>query len=44
VLLDISIEVPPASKSGGKHLTEDEENEYRQVQGLVRIDCLSKDM
>jgi hypothetical protein len=31
--VDISIEVPPASKSGGKRLTEDEDNEYHQVQG-----------
>lgn len=31
--LDVSIEVPPESKNGGRRLTEDEENEYRQVQG-----------
>jgi hypothetical protein len=32
-VVDISIEMPPQSKSGGKKLTEDEDNEYRQVQG-----------
>ena len=34
--IDVSIEVPPESKTGGKHLTEDEENEFRQVQGLIK--------
>lgn len=29
----MSIEVPPESRSGGKRLTEEEDNEYRQVQG-----------
>ncbi|CAF4261380.1 unnamed protein product [Rotaria sp. Silwood2] len=29
----ISIEVPPESQSGGKRLTADEDNEYRQIQG-----------
>ena len=33
VAADVSIEVPPASKNGGRQLTEEEENEYRQVQG-----------
>lgn len=32
---DVSIEVPPASKDGGRNLTEEEENEYRQVQGQI---------
>jgi serine/threonine-protein phosphatase with EF-hand domain len=38
VLVDVSIEVRPQSQSGGKHLTEDEENEYRQVQDLFWSD------
>jgi len=32
-VIDITVEVPPESKSGGKRLTEDEDNEYHQVQG-----------
>ena len=35
--LDVSIEVPPESKSGGKKLTEDEENEYHQIQGKATM-------
>jgi hypothetical protein len=31
--LDVSIEVPPESKTGGKRLTEEEDNEYHQIQG-----------
>jgi len=34
----VSIEVPPVSKNGGRQLTEDEENEYRQVQDLFWSD------
>lgn len=34
----VSIEIPPTSKSGGKHLTEEEENEYRQIQDLFWSD------
>lgn len=30
---DVSIEVPPESKTGAKRLTEDEDNEYHQIQG-----------
>lgn len=33
----MSIEVPPESKTGGKRLTEEEDNEYHQVQGIERI-------
>jgi len=33
VVIDISIEVAPESKTGGKRLTEDEDNEHHQVQG-----------
>ncbi len=32
-VIDISIEVAPQSKTGGKRLTEDEDNEYHQMQG-----------
>lgn len=32
--LDVSVEVPPESKTGGKRLTEEEDNEYHQVQGM----------
>jgi len=32
--LDISIEVPPESKTGGKRLTDEEDDEYHQVQGM----------
>lgn len=31
--LDVSIEVSPQSKTGGKRLTEEEDNEYHQIQG-----------
>lgn len=31
--LDVSIEVPPESKTGGKKLTEEEDDEYHQIQG-----------
>ena len=31
--VDISIEVPPKSKDGGNQLTDEEHDEYRQVQG-----------
>ncbi|CAF0929609.1 unnamed protein product [Adineta steineri] len=34
----ISIEVPPPSRQGGKKLTEEEDNEYRQVQDLFWSD------
>ena len=34
---DVSIEVPPESKSGGKRLTEEEENEYHQIQGMKLV-------
>ncbi|CAF5032123.1 unnamed protein product, partial [Rotaria sp. Silwood1] len=34
----ISIEVPPQSQSGGKRLTADEDNEYRQIQDLFWSD------
>ncbi|CAF1137416.1 unnamed protein product [Adineta ricciae] len=34
----VSIEVPPESKSGGKRLTEEEENEYHQIQDLFWSD------
>lgn len=32
-LVDVSIEVPPESKTGSKRLTEEEDNEYHQIQG-----------
>ena len=32
--IDVSIEMAPESKNGGKQLTEDEDNEYRQIQGM----------
>jgi hypothetical protein len=31
--IDVSIEVPPESKTGGSQLTDEEENEYHQIQG-----------
>ncbi|CAF5158703.1 unnamed protein product, partial [Rotaria sp. Silwood1] len=34
----VSIEVPPQSQSGGKRLTADEDNEYRQIQDLFWSD------
>ncbi|CAF1318734.1 unnamed protein product [Adineta steineri] len=34
----VSIEVPPESKSGGKRLTEEEDNEYHQIQDLFWSD------
>ncbi|CAF0748776.1 unnamed protein product [Adineta ricciae] len=34
----ISIEVPPESKNGGKRLTEEEDQEYRQIQDLFWSD------
>jgi hypothetical protein len=34
---DVSIEVPPESKTGGKRLTEEEDNEYHQIQGMKNI-------
>ncbi|CAF3697493.1 unnamed protein product [Rotaria sp. Silwood1] len=34
----VSMEVPPRSKSGGKRLTADEDNEYRQMQDLLWSD------
>jgi hypothetical protein len=36
-VIDISIEVAPESKTGGKRLTEDEDNEHHQVQGKYSI-------
>ena len=33
LILDVSIEVRPKSKTGADHLTEEEDNEYHQVQG-----------
>ncbi|CAF4204714.1 unnamed protein product, partial [Rotaria sordida] len=38
IVSDISIEVPPKSKSGGQQLTPDEDNEYRQMQDLLWSD------
>jgi len=35
-LADVSIEVPPESKNGGKRLTGQEDDEYHQMQGTMK--------
>lgn len=37
IFIDVSIEVKPKSKDGGNELTQEEEDEYRQVQGTSLI-------
>lgn len=41
-LADVSIEVPPESKTGSKRLTEEEDDEYHQVQGREFISSENK--